>query len=504
MTVKSQSKGVFVIYTGGTVGSAPRNPDDPESPQYVVPWGELVKKTPELKKLKDRGFGRIGEYSITPPLDSCNVGPEEWSKMANAIAQNYDEYEGFVILHGTDTMVYTASALSFMLRELAKPVVLTGAQRSALVDIRNDATQNFLAALDIANPVYSGLPVVPEVCIAFGRWLLRGNRAVKRDTAGYEAYESPNFSPLGEIGDNILIDTRLIRPLPDASRRFHVRTAMDTEVTTVHIYPGIQETQFVAKQLMDPRLKGALVMAYGSGNIPTKEEFLLQFVPKDRSPILVGIMSQCRRGPVELGIYDTSATLLEMGFVAAGDITMEAALCKLMILLGDPDTSLDEAKKLFAQNMAGEQSTSLYVTKYESGEKALVGAETPKENSNFRIPGRPLEGVWRAEQIERALLRFRGSTATPAEGDKAARMRIFANLNPGQEPSDDHPGYVDPILKYPPDVQPTISIFDVTDAVRSIAHPGDRISFTVFVDSSGATFSWKSVELALFVKEMGE
>ncbi|NJL27273.1 MAG: asparaginase [Thermoanaerobaculia bacterium] len=161
---EATSGGVFVIYTGGTIGSAPRDPGDPDSPQKVVPWDDLMKATPELEDLKKKGC-HIGCHSFPKPLDSCNVGPAEWAEMAQVIADNYEKYNGFVILHGTDTMVYSASALSFMLRDLGKPVVLTGAQRSALVDARNDATQNVITSILIANPAFSGLPVVPEVTI---------------------------------------------------------------------------------------------------------------------------------------------------------------------------------------------------------------------------------------------------------------------------------------------------------------------------------------------------
>src|SRR5712671_2101521 len=148
---------VLVIYTGGTIGSKPRDPD-PDSPQVVVPWAELEAGTPELKELKKRGL-RVDCEEIEP-LDSCNVGPNEWQQIAGIIERRYAEFDGFVILHGTDTMVYTASALSFMLRELAKPVILTGAQRSALVDVRNDASQNFITAIILACPSFSKIPVV--------------------------------------------------------------------------------------------------------------------------------------------------------------------------------------------------------------------------------------------------------------------------------------------------------------------------------------------------------
>jgi L-asparaginase len=170
--------GVLVIYTGGTIGSKPRDPD-PDSPQVVVPWEELRDATLTLAK---RGL-RVECEAITP-LDSCNVGPNEWQQIATIIERRYNEFEGFVILHGTDTMVYTASALSFMLRELAKPVILTGAQRSALVDVRNDASQNFVTALLLAAPSYSGTSIVPEVCIYFGGMRHRGLRSLREPEHG--------------------------------------------------------------------------------------------------------------------------------------------------------------------------------------------------------------------------------------------------------------------------------------------------------------------------------
>ena len=194
-----KNKGVLVIYTGGTIGSRPRDIEDPESPQVVVPWEVLEEGTPELKKVKDRF--PVDCVSIKP-LDSCNVGPEEWREMGKIVFDNHDKYEGFVILHGTDTMVYSASALSFMLQNLQKPVIFTGAQRSALVDIRNDATQNLLTAIELANPVFYNRPSLPEACIYFGGKLMRGNRTIKRDTSGYETYESPNYAHLAEVGDN--------------------------------------------------------------------------------------------------------------------------------------------------------------------------------------------------------------------------------------------------------------------------------------------------------------
>jgi len=502
----NEPRGVLVIYTGGTIGSKPRDPD-PNSPQFVVPWTELEKGTPELRTLKKRGL-RV-ECEEIKPLDSCNVGPSEWQQIAGIIDRRYNEFEGFVILHGTDTMVYTASALSFMLRELAKPVILTGAQRSALVDVRNDASQNFITAILLACPSYSKIPVVPEVCIYFGGKLLRGNRTVKRDTAGYDAYESPNFPALGEVGDRIVIHETRVRRLPDSGRRFNVRKSLDTNVTTILIHPGIQDTDLVKRQLdglaarpsrRKSELKAAVVMAYGSGNIPTLwPQWLDVFREARQNGVVLAAVSQCKRGAVELGIYETSALLLELGFVAASDITLEAALCKLMVLLGDPNlASQKDIDESYQRALAGEQSSSVFLTNYsvEAAEIRHVG-----EPVHMHVSGEPLEGNWQPTQVERALLRFRGAKLKFL-GKPPVLFSVYLNLEQPEDAAVSHPGYAGSFKKEPVAGEDQIIVFDVTRVLTAIAKPGDRPSFTVFLESESATFSCRSVELAIIAKEV--
>jgi len=499
------AQGVLVIYTGGTIGSKPRDPD-PDSPQVVVPWSELEAGHPELLALKARGLRVICEE--IKPLDSCNVGPEQWQEIASIIERRYSEFEGFVILHGTDTMVYTASALSFMLRELAKPVILTGAQRSALVDVRNDASQNFITAILLACPSFSKIPVVPEVCIYFGGLLLRGNRTVKRDTAGYEAYESPNLEPLGEVGDRMVIHAGRVRPLPEAGRRFNVRKSLDTNVTTILVYPGIQETDLAKRQLAGlaerastrpDGLKAAVVMAYGSGNIPTLwPEWLEGFRDAHDNAMVIATVSQCKRGPVELGIYETSALLLELGFVAASDITLEASLCKLMVLLGDRDLTQEELEDTYQRALVGEQSTSVFLTRYpvKPGSVQRSGSQV----ASVRIPGRALEGGWQPGHVESALLRFRGARVL-FEGDPPVIFSVYLNLDRPEDASREHAGFAGVFKKEPTDKPDQIILFDVTRVLTALVKPGDRASFTVFLESEGATLSWESVELAIVAKE---
>ena len=497
--------GVLVIYTGGTIGSKPRDPD-PDSPQVVVKWPELEKGTPELNELKKRGL-RVDCEEIKP-LDSCNVGPNEWQEIAGIIEKNYIDYEGFVILHGTDTMVYTASALSFMLRDLAKPVILTGAQRSALVDVRNDASQNFITAILIAAPSFSNIPVVPEVCIYFGGKLLRGNRSIKRDTAGYDAYESPNIPPLGEVGDKIVINERSIRPVP-LNKRFNVRKNLDANVATVLVYPGIQNTDLAKRQLEGleslssdhpESLKAAIVMAYGSGNIPTLwPEWLENFRQARDKGMVIATVSQCRRGAVELGIYETSALLLELGFIAAGDITLEASVCKLMALLGDPDLTQDEVEEAYQRDIAGEQSSSVFLTKYPTKEGSIK--REGKEIANVRIPGKALEGSWQNTQVERALLRFRGATLATSK-EPPVDFSVYLNLDKVEDASTDHPGYAGVFKKEPTeDKSDQIILFDVTRVITTLVGAGERASFTVILDTPDSEFTWKSVELAIITRE---
>lgn len=497
--------GVLVIYTGGTIGSKPRDPD-PESPQVVVPWAELERGTPELKVLQESGL-RIDCEEIEP-LDSCNVGPKEWQQIAAIIEKRYSDYDGFVILHGTDTMVYTASALSFMLRELAKPVILTGAQRSALVDVRNDASQNFITAILLACPSFSKIPAVPEVCIYFGGKLLRGNRTVKRDTAGYDAYESPNLPPLGEVGDRIVIHESRVRPMPAAARRFNVKKNLDTNVTSILVYPGIQETDLAKRQLdglaerpsaRTDKLKAAIVMAYGSGNIPTLwPEWLENFRQASNNNTVIATVSQCKRGAVELGIYETSALLLELGFVAASDITLEAALCKLMVLLGDENLLQEAVEEEFQRALVGEQSSSVFLTKYSLKAGSITRAG---EVTSVKVAGAPLIGGWQPHQVERALLRFRGAKLNFSE-ETPVIFSVYLNLDRAEDASEAHPGYGGQFKKERVTKDDQIILFDVTRVLTALAQPGERPSFTVFLETDGAEFSWASVELAIIQKEV--
>jgi L-asparaginase len=350
--------GVLVVYTGGTIGSIPRDPRDPHSPLVVVDWAEFRRRTSPLNPYfpdgtpNPRYVGFNVDGASLEPLDSCNIGPEHWLAIARIIHDNYERYDGFVVLHGTDTMVYTASALSFMLEGLDKPVVLTGAQLSHLHSVRNDALQNLLTALMMANPGHSGLPLVPEVSIFFGDRLLRGNRARKFTASGFRAFGSPNFPPLATAGERIVVDQRVVRPAGAGPPRLHTR--LEPNVVAVSFFPGIQQGSLLPHILGDPSLRGIVLMAYGLGTVPSDEHILGPIAAATARGVVAVAVTQCYAGRVDLGRYEASDRLRDAGVIPGFDITPEAALVKLMLLLGDPDLTPDDVRHRFQQDMAGE------------------------------------------------------------------------------------------------------------------------------------------------------
>lgn len=494
---------ILVIYTGGTIGSKPKDKDDPESPQIVVEWDEFIASIPAVDKL---GFD-LRQVSLRPPLDSCNVGPVEWKFMVDAIEEHYDDVAGVVILHGTDTMVYTASALSQMLYNLGKPVVLTGAQRSAMVDpIRNDATQNFLTACMIANPTHAGIPIIPEVVIFFGGEILRGNCAIKKDSAGFTAYYTPNLAPLGEAGESIVVDTALVRPIPLGS--FSPRKRLDPHVLPILIYPGIQDTDQVERQLADPELKAAVVLSYGSGNIPTKDEFLEAFREARTRGLVIANVGQCHRGPVELGIYETSALLLEAGFVSGVDMTLEAAQTKLMTLLGeavqdelDDDELQAKVEREFEVDRAGEMSTSIWVTDFGDRSAGSLDANEGLP-ARKRIRQATVVGQFDPLKVDRALVRLRGVHLDSDDAGGGVTFRVFLDLGADDPLNSADPRAAGKFNKSAADVE-GLMVFDVTSAFTAVSGAGRPLSVTLVLDTAKCSVAWDRAELAVFVRERG-
>jgi len=332
-------KKVYIAYTGGTIGMKSTGGGFAPAPGYLE---KLMHHIPELKNDRMPAY-QIHEYR--PLLDSSNMTPDDWLKIANDIAAHYTEYDGFVVLHGTDTMAYSASALPFMLKGLQKPVILTGAQ-IPLSEIRNDARANLIAALLIAANFE-----IPEVCLCFGNRLLRGNRAVKVNADGLDAFNSPNFPALGTLGIEIKINWDLVLPPVKRRKPITVSALNESRVAALRLFPGISIE--IIKNFLQPPIQGLILETYGSGNAPDDRNLIAALkAANDRGVVLVNC-TQCLKGTVNMEDYTTGAALAKAGVISGFDMTLEAALAKLSFLLSQ-NLSTAKIKKMMQTNMRGE------------------------------------------------------------------------------------------------------------------------------------------------------
>jgi L-asparaginase len=332
-------KKVYIAYTGGTIGMKRSGDGHIPATGYLE---KMMLNIPELKSHILPDF-QINEYD--PLLDSANMTPHDWLKIANDIAAHYKEFDGFVVLHGTDTMAYTASALPFMLQGLRKPVVLTGAQ-IPLSKIRNDARENLITALLIAANYK-----IPEVCLCFGDKLLRGNRAVKVDADSFDAFESPNFPALGTVGIEININWDLVLPPPNTPEHLTVNALDEARVAGLRLFPGISID--IIKNFLQPPIRGLILQTYGMGNAPENLKLISALkAANDRGVVIVNC-TQCLKGTVNMEDYATGAALAKAGVISGFDMTLEAALAKLSFLLNQK-LSVTKIKKMMQTNLRGE------------------------------------------------------------------------------------------------------------------------------------------------------
>ena len=334
---------IVLIYTGGTIGMVK---DFKSGALKAFDFKELLNRIPEVQLLDCE----IETISFETPIDSSNMNILSWQKIANIIEENYSKFDGFVVLHGSDTMSYSASAISFMLENLAKPVIFTGSQLP-IGDLRTDAKENLITAIQVASLQENNKPVIQEVCLYFEYKLYRGNRTTKISAEHFNAFTSPNFPELAESGVHLKVNTDLVLTA-NSNINLQVHTDFDDNVALLKLFPGMNEKVLNAFFAI-PNLKGIVLETYGSGNAPTEKWFVDALALAIKKGIHIINVTQCSGGSVAMGNYETSTQLKNIGVISGEDITTEAAITKLMFLLGKKVPS-SEFKKQFETAIRGE------------------------------------------------------------------------------------------------------------------------------------------------------
>ncbi|MBI3509391.1 MAG: type I asparaginase [Bacteroidetes bacterium] len=335
-------RSILLIYTGGTIGMI----HDPVTGR-LKPFNfkRLLQEVPELKKFDVK----IDTHSFRKPIDSSDMHPRVWKELAEIVEKKYKNYDGFVILHGTDTMGYTASALSFMFENLGKPVILTGSQLPIGTN-RTDGKENLITAIEIASDYRNDKPVVPEVCIYFEFSLYRGNRTRKFSAEQFRAFQSPNYPALAEAGVHLKYNKAFIASKPKG--KLSVNTKLDEHVAILKMFPGISR-EAVEAMLHIKDLRALVLETFGSGNTNTEKWFLQALEKAVKKGLIILNITQCDAGRVEQGRYETSSGLAKAGVIGGADMTTEAALTKLMSVLAN-EKNISRVKKQLVTDLRGE------------------------------------------------------------------------------------------------------------------------------------------------------
>jgi len=334
---------ILLIYTGGTIGMIK---DSETGALRAFDFDNLLVRIPELKLLECN----IETTSFNEPIDSSNMKPEYWVEIAEVIEENYHSFDGFVVLHGSDTMSYTASALSFMLEHLAKPVIFTGSQLP-IGDLRTDAKENLITSIQVAALQHYNKPVIKEVCLYFEYKLYRANRTTKINAEHFEAFASLNYPDLAESGVHLKVNNEYLFK-PNARKELLVHKILDSNIALVKLFPGISEV-LLRSIFSTPGLKGVVLETYGAGNCSTEDWFVSLLKDTINNGVHIVNVTQCSGGSVMMGQYETSEKLKRIGLISGKDITTEAAICKLMYLLGQ-NISPNLFKTIYQTALRGE------------------------------------------------------------------------------------------------------------------------------------------------------
>lgn len=499
---------VYVLYTGGTLGMVPRDRNNPASP--LVPAGQeelelyLPPSLREQLSIDYRLFSLQDlEGNLVGAIDSSDATSNHWKYMAKAIADVYDpfeddegnviDYDGFVILHGTDTMAYTTSALSFMLANLAKPVVVTGSQLP-ISHPRTDAISNFVNALSVAGYRATGLPLIPEVILVFAGAMLRGNRVRKMSSSAWQGFDTPNYPHLGSIGEHIRVASEYLQePANNEEAPFYARLDLEERIADISLFPGIQPSQLGAV-LLSKELRGALMRTYGSGNAPSNKHEVGAGLVKvigdavKAGKVIVNV-TQCPQGMVEAGLYEASSGLLERGVVSGIDLTPEAALTKLMSLLANEPQP--EVGPLMQLNLRGEQSASLYDIQFGSSKPS---SSVTRKKTSVTIAARP-SGSFKRSHLQQATIRVTG-VELPS-GVESAMVDAYLNHPNAHRASIDDPRHA---ATFQFDSRSNTALADVTAVARRVLEEGRSVQLTLVPREGLDEIHFGGAFLALFTR----